>query len=334
MEKRIRERYDNTILREAMRRYDIAPDKIRLLDGFESFMYEFEQGDGAYILRIGHSFRRSEALIRGEVDWLNHLAEGGAGVARAVLSARGRLVEAINDGRGECFLATAFVKASGGPVWQMGGWTPERYEAYGQLLGLMHALSKGYQVPNPAWTRPQWDDPIMLEIESYLPAGNEAVARQFRALTAHLATLPRDRDSYGLIHFDAHAGNLFVDDEGRITLFDFDDCHYSWYANDLAIVLFYMVMNAADQAAYTREFLAHFLRGYRRENRLDARWLVEIPSFLKLREIDLYAIIHRSFGPAYVEDPWCARFMEGRQARIETGVPYLDLDFCSLAEQI
>ncbi|HSJ58457.1 MAG TPA: phosphotransferase [Anaerolineae bacterium] len=331
MEKRIKERFNDAILHEAMGRYGVAPDKIHLLAGFESFMYEFEREGATYILRIGHSFRRSEALIHGEVDWLNYLAGGGAGVARALLSAHGRLVEAVDDAQGEQFLATAFIKAQGGPVWSRGGWSPERYELYGQLLGRMHALSRDYQVPDPAWARPQWDDPLFLDIVPYLPAGHKAVADRFRALTAHLATLSQDRDGYGLIHFDAHAGNFFIDELDRITLFDFDDCQYSWYANDLAIVLFYMVMGAEDPAAYTQDFLSHFLRGYRRENRLDPRWLAEVPSFLKLREIDLYAIIHRSFGPAYLENAWCARFMDGRQARIEAGIPYIDFDFESLA---
>ena len=36
-----------------------SQNRIRLLDGFESFMYEFERGEGEYILRIGHSLRRS-----------------------------------------------------------------------------------------------------------------------------------------------------------------------------------------------------------------------------------------------------------------------------------
>lgn len=96
MEKEIRNRFNETILAEARQRYGIAADQITLLDGFESFMYEYAQDGGAYILRLGHSRRRSPEMIRGEVDWINYLAAGGAGVARAVLSANGELVEEIN----------------------------------------------------------------------------------------------------------------------------------------------------------------------------------------------------------------------------------------------
>ena len=89
-------------------------DRIHLLDGFESFMYEFERDDGEYILRIGHSLRRSIPMIQGEVNWINYLAAGGVPAARAILSENDRLVELIDDGQGEYFLATAFVKARGG----------------------------------------------------------------------------------------------------------------------------------------------------------------------------------------------------------------------------
>jgi Ser/Thr protein kinase RdoA (MazF antagonist) len=127
---------------------------------------------------------------------------------------------------------------------------------------------------------------------------------------------------------------MFVDEAGTITLFDFDDCNYSWFANDIAIVLFYIAMWKEDVQAYTREFMTHFLRGYRRENRLDPVWLSEIPRFLKLREIDLYAIIHRSFDVDNLDDPWCQRYMEGRKERIQDDVRYIDFPFESLAGEL
>jgi Ser/Thr protein kinase RdoA (MazF antagonist) len=330
MEKRIKERYDDAILHEAMHRYDIARAQIQLLDGFESFIYEFQRGQQAYILRVGHSLRRSVPLIQGEVDWINYLAKGGASVARAILSENGELVELIDDGNGGHFLATAFVKAEGKPPGEA-EWNPGLFETYGVLLGRMHALTRAYEPPDPAWKRPHWDGADMLEVERLLPASEAAVLERFHVLMDHLRALPRDEESYGLIHQDAHAGNLFVDEAGNVTLFDFDDCAYSWFVNDVAIVLFYAVMWAEDEPGFTRDFLVHFLRGYRRENRIEARWLKEIPHFLKLREIDLYAVIHRSFDVGNLDDPWVARYMHNRRRRIEDGVPYIGFDFESLA---
>ena len=111
MDPKIVKRYNDNILSEAMQRYGINKSQIELLDGFESFIYEFYRPqDGEFILRIGHSGRRTPEMIAGEVDWINYLGRGGAHVARAILSKNGKLVEPIDDGYGEQFLATAFLK--------------------------------------------------------------------------------------------------------------------------------------------------------------------------------------------------------------------------------
>ena len=330
MEQRIKDRFSPAVLKEARERFGIEEERIHLLDGFESFMYEFKRPDGEFILRLAHSLRRTSVLIRAEVDWINYLAAGGASVARAICSRRGRLVEQIDDGQGGRFLATAFVKARGVPPREH-GWTLRLFENYGALLGRMHALSKDYQPSKTIERRPQWDDPTNMDVMAYIPASQTLVNERFQELMDQLEGLPRDRESYGLIHQDAHGGNLFIDQDGKITLFDFDDCVYSWYINDIAIVLFYIAMLKTDQDDFIHEFMRAFLMGYKRENRLDPTWLQEIPYFLKLREIDLYAVIHRSFGVENLDDPWCARFMQGRKERIEAGEPYIDFDFESLA---
>jgi len=353
MDSKIILRFNDDILQEAMRRYGIAKDQIQALDAFESFIYEFECGGAGYILRIGHSFRKSEALIEGEVDWINYLARGGVSVARAVPSESGKLVEVIDDGQGGQFLVTAFVKAAGQKPWDA-GWTPERFETYGELLGKMHALAVDYQ-PVPAWRRPEWDDASMKFIELYLPASEVNAHQKYQSLLKHIYSLPKNNASYGLIHQDAHQNNFFMDTDGKLTLFDFDDCAYSWFVNDIAIVLFYISMDAEElghptAASFTQEFMVSFLKGYRRAYKLDPLWLKEIPAFLKLRELELYAVVHRDFDikdikheslEEFKRSPgfdvhneghmWIANFMRDRKTRIEQGVPFIEFDFEALA---
>lgn len=352
MDGQISARYNDSILQEAMRRYGIVKDQIKPLDAFESFIYEFERGGTAYILRIGHSFRKSEALIRGEVDWINYLARGGVSVARAISSERGNLVEAIDDGQGGHFLVTAFLKAAGQKPW-LAGWTSARFENYGRLLGNMHALAVDYE-PVPAWRRPEWDDGTMQFLDLYLPASEVRAHQKYGSVLEHIYSLPKDRTSYGLIHQDAHQNNFLMDEDGRLTLFDFDDCVYSWFINDIAIVLFYISMDAEElgfptAAAFTQEFMTHFLRGYRQAYALDNHWLKEIPHFLKLRELELYAVVFRDFGIEEIEHwslesfqripgfdvhngghIWIANFMRDRKTNIEQDVPFIDFDFGEL----
>jgi Ser/Thr protein kinase RdoA (MazF antagonist) len=353
MDAQIIARYNDSILHKAMRRYGIASHQIKLLDSFESFIYEYERGGEGFILRVGHSFRKSEALIQGEVDWINHLARGGVSVARAVPSLSGELVETIDDQQGGQFFATAFVKAKGKQPW-LAGWTPSRYENYGRLLGQMHALAVGYQ-PVPGWRRPEWDESSLQFIEAYLPTSEVLAHRNYLRVMEQIHALPKDDASYGLVHLDAHQNNFFMDADGAITLFDFDDCSYSWFINDIAIVLFYISLDAGelgfpDSASFTHEFLIHFLRGYRQAHALSPAWLKEMPLFLKLRELELYAVVHRDFEINGVEHwsmenfqripgfdvnndghMWIAGFMHNRKTLIDQDLPFIDYDFASLA---
>ncbi len=193
----------------------------------------------------------------------------------------------------------------------------------------MHAATLDYQPPPGAMRRPHWDDKAMIDVFDHLPSNEPQARSAFDGAMAHLTALPRGKAEYGLIHQDAHAGNFFVTDEGAITLFDFDDCCYSWFANDIAIVIFYAMSwtNFENQDRYAERFWNHFIRGYSAEHAISDEWLAEIPWFLKLREIDTYAIIHRSMDVNNIADPWARRFMAGRRERINEGIPYLEMDF-------
>lgn len=329
LEKQIKERFNNLILMKVIQSYGVRNDDIQLLDGFESFIYEFDRDGKSYILRIGHDLRRSENLIRGEVDWINYLHRGGASVSKAILTIHGDLVVAVPDDRGGHFLATAFEKAKGKPATKE-VWSKVLYERYGRLIGKMHSLTKDYSPSDPSWIRPQWDGPEMLDIIGWLPDSESLVLQKYLDLRSHIDKLPKNKDIFGLIHQDAHAGNFYVDEKGEITLFDFDDCTYSWFINDIAIVLFYIVMGQKDQSSFTREFMTYFLKGYCQENQIETEWLIDIPLFLKLREIDLYAVIHRSFDVENIDHPWVAMYMENRKERIENEVPFVEFDFSSL----
>ena len=190
-------------------------------------------------------------------------------------------MEAIEDGLGGEFLATAFVKAQGQSPWEA-GWTTGLYETYGDVMGCMHAQAETYQPAQMAWKRPEWDDASMDFVAAYLPASEDEIRKKYKNLRDHLYTLPKDNTIYGLIHQDAHGSNFFVDEAGSITFFDFDECAYSWYVNDIAIALFYRVIDEADAPGITQDFLTYFFTGYQKAYRLESKWVKEIPIFLKI----------------------------------------------------
>lgn len=328
MDPKIRARLSDEVLSAAAGQYGITAADLRTVGGFESFIYAFTRDGQDYILRLGHDSRRPVDLVSGELDFINALAEGGTGVAAAVATNSGAWAANIPDGQGENFVATAFVFAPGHRPTDA-DWNPTTYESYGRLIGRMHAISRTYEPGRPEWRRPEWDDVTMDRTLVGLANEPPVIAERYRELLAAANALPRTADNYGLIHFDAHIGNCFIDDNGRFTLFDFDDCAYNWYVCDIAMVVFYKAGTAADPVGHTHEFLPHFLRGYRQEQPLAATELATIPLFLKMREIDLYAAVVHDVGKDNLQG-WLKIYMDGREARIENSVPFLDVDFVEL----
>jgi Ser/Thr protein kinase RdoA (MazF antagonist) len=120
----------------------------------------------------------------------------------------------------------------------------------------------------------------------------------------------------------------------NVTIIDFDDCAYGWFAMDVAMALFdvlvlYNPSSEADSQHFARVFLSNYLNGYRQENDLSPFWQSQIPKFLKLKELCIYATL---IGHADISLPatWVGRFMRGRAEHIASDLPYVNIDFGSL----
>src|SRR5262245_51666170 len=111
MEQAIRERFTDTIKAEVMKRFTISEADLKAVGGFESFIFEYPRAAEATILRVSHSLRYEQNLIRAELDFLDYLGKAGANIAAPLPSPSGKLLEVIDDGHGGEFLATAFEKA-------------------------------------------------------------------------------------------------------------------------------------------------------------------------------------------------------------------------------
>jgi len=331
MLKATKEIYSENILEEIAGRYKLPKTEFKLLDGFESFIYEFQQNNRSHILRVTHSLHRNVEQIKAEVDWVNYLADNGVAVSRAVHSPEGNLVEKV-DLQDSYFMAIAFEKAQGRHV-QRDDISKDLFASLGQLIGKMHHLTKEYQPSDPGCMRPDWDVEIA-ELHDHIPEAQQIVSTKFYTIIDYLNKLQKDKDSFGLIHTDAHFGNMFID-KGKLTLFDFDDSAYKWFISDIAIVLFYGVMREPEnlnRKEYGEFIFKNFMHGYCKENIIDPYWFELMPDFLKLREIVLYAVVHMGFDVDNLQDPWCKWYLDGRREKIEQNVPYLDLNYKKLSK--
>jgi len=323
------------ILDRAAQSYSFRQESVKRLGSFESFVFEFHKDGTEYILKVTPGSHRPTAQIQGELDWVNYLADNGVSAARAIPSQAGSLVEVVNldglEASGESFYTLVVFEKAKGRLATKEDWTPQLFTNWGQIIGRMHALTKKYEPSNPAFRRPMWHEDVDLNAHKHIPASQEEVLDKFDRLMERLHSLPTGPDSFGLVHEDLHHFNFFVDN-GRITVFDFDDARYHWFADDLVIPLFYAVRDAElgqESTAYAQHFLTCLLEGYARENSPAPVWFELMPDFLKLREIVLYTIIYAE--EAFELNGWCRRFYDGRRERIEKDVPVIDLDFGQFA---
>lgn len=331
MQKELAERFDDTVLEEAVERFGLDPARIRELPGFENRVYEVERDGRDHILRLAHSARRTVHATRGEVEWLAHLAEHGVPVAPAVRSRAGRRVEVLRPHPdGSYFVAVLFVRAEGEvledvPALKDRYWGPDLFRRWGAVAGRMHRVSVGWRESHPFHRRPHWWEYDVLDVRRFVPPDQHRVRERADELLARLHGFPRDDEIYGLIHADLTQLNFCVKD-GEMTLIDFDNCERSWFVKDLAVSLYYVSGVARNgEPTPAEEFLVPFLEGYREEGEIDPRVVDAVPLFLRLQRVMNYTLAWQRSSPEELEKERGEELARTRRA-IEEAEPVVELD--------
>jgi Ser/Thr protein kinase RdoA (MazF antagonist) len=296
---------EHEVLEPAARLFGTTKEALHKFDdseGCANLVYQYELDSQPRILRISYNPERPVERIQAELHFVNHLAEGGVRVSRPVPSLNGNLLEVIHA-QGIPFKVVSFLKGRGMRVpdnhyrYREGVPIQEYFQNWGQVLGQMHRLAKTYQAVSERIRRPEWH-----ELEEYqgFPYGERlpVIHRKYEQLITELHALPKDVDSYGLIHNDFNDGNFTVDyDNGDITVFDFDDCCYFWFMYDLACAWEGGIGRVArrplaERQDFMERYMEQVMTGYTRENSLSEAWLQRLPLFLRLiqmQELTYYA---------------------------------------------
>jgi Ser/Thr protein kinase RdoA (MazF antagonist) len=270
------------------------------------------------------------------LEWARFLHDHGAPVTAPLPSTNHFLLEHL-DHEGTHYIITAFQNAEGTLAENIppSEWTDNLFYSIGRAAGKFHRISLGYSPSSPALTRPMWFDSYeILEATSLFASSLDPAREKLASLVEELKHLPIGSSDFGLIHDDLHFANFLILPDGRVSIIDFDDCGYSWFAMDVAMALFdilvlYDPASEVDKQSFAHRFLSNYLAGYRTEKDLSQFWLEQVPCFLKLKELCIYATL---IGHAEITQPgsWVGRFMRGRSDRIANDVPYVDIDFTAL----
>jgi Ser/Thr protein kinase RdoA (MazF antagonist) len=303
------------------------PKKLTFIGGFQNFIYSYIRGDLKYILRFTPSTLRTYEGLAAELEWIRYLSKNGLSVSSPITSVAGKDIERV-QGNMIDFYVTSFIHAPGHKIGYpacLGN--PLLYELCGRVTGRLHELSKRYK---PETRRHTWEsNEYLLHAKKYIPSEQQAIILALDNLKAQSANLPVTSDNYGLIHGDINVGNFTVDAIVGLTLFDFDECQYSWYVEDIAVQLYYLLYVFGEESKAERKvqyelFIKHFEKGYTEEGRqMPVRWQDQIGLFLKLREIIVFVGMHRSWDLSQAND-WTRDFLKDSRMRISKGISLID----------
>lgn len=326
---------DTHILPAAVERYGLRGYAIRPVpthEGGRNAVFTCEKaGAPSRILRIVFLSDRSLEALLAEAEYIRYLRTNGASVADVIPSNRGNLIEEIFL-EGRILYASLFERAKGRMLaennfqYREGAPIEEYYFNCGKTLGKLHQLSKAYQ---PRHRRHDFFDKYNpRHIERLVPPSLPLLKERLYALLEDLAALPRDRDSYGMIHLDYGDGNYNIDFEtGQITVYDFDNACFGWYLYDLAdlwrngVGWFQFEREPAKRRQSMDAYFATALAGYRSQTALDEEALRFLPLLIKATEMEG---ILDAFECAQVlgEAPECDEELTYRIRCIEEDIPY------------
>lgn len=294
MIKEIRPLYTDAIYQEALKRFGIAADKVTDLGGFESYVYAYTRADKEYILKVAHTLHRTGDYLLGELEFVNHLVAGGVNTARAIPSLEGRLVEEIPAQAGS-FWAYSFEKVPGKAVKkeEIG---PEMIYELGKLTAKMHRLTQSFTPSKPIYKRSDWFADRIYDLAAFFPKEESLFLEKSLTLLERIKGQVKEIGNYGLIHGDLHYGNFFWDEQ-TVYPFDFDDCEYNFFVNDIAVTLYYSLNASAPDKRweFSDMFLTNYLKGYETAFRLSKEQLALIPDFMRIRHLVMYTIRYDMF---------------------------------------
>ena len=276
---------------------------VKKLGDFENFVFEVYREGKPLILRLTHSSHRSEEDIASELDWMKHLYKKDLSIPEVFTSKNGQFFEAIPAGDNTIFYGCLYSKVKGTEVdVRSEKFDAPLFKVWGETIGMMHQATKTYVPLEGMKTRDSWDQDDLLKVEKYYPKDDTQLIQNAKEVIASLSKLPKNPDSYGLIHTDIHSGNFFYDGE-MIHVFDFDDASYHWFGSDIAIPLFYSIFykipakQKEERQRFADLFMKAFMEGYEKANKLPDGWKEQIPLFLMLRDVILYSVFHKKIAP-------------------------------------
>lgn len=240
---------ESLLLSRILSHYELRVVSHEHLRTSENRVVRVETDDGqSYALRIRRILGAYRERIESELRVLDAFSAVAREAIPVPLATRDGRLYCIVPHEGADYMGVLFRWVPGEPAGGA-GLTSFHLAAMARAVADFHAFSRTYDPP-AGFDRPVYDEECFFGATSWRadPAFVERLPRDHveflsaadAAIRVRLRKYPCNRDTFGLIHYDLHAGN-FLFQEGVANMIDFDECGFGWYLFDLAHILFEFV---------------------------------------------------------------------------------------------
>ena len=190
---------------------------------------------------------RSIDEVQWELDLVGHLIKRGAPVVKPIRGKHGYVETFIVDGKERAGVLFEWARGEKPKPSQ------ETYIALGKAAGEIHEAADGF---TPAAPREVYDTTLLIDEQLDRMKASLIEAKQWARMAA-LATrlkqrLPNETLDWGICHMDLTLDNVHVDNDSKLTVFDFDSAATSWRAIEAWGVL-----------RSSKDYFQDWLTGYR-----------------------------------------------------------------------
>jgi len=325
----------NEHLEILLRPYGIDVTGLEFIQCSQNYVYKVCDAIGVKIVRICRGRYRSESEVASELEWVKYLAEQGIKACQPIRSNDGELFHSFEI-EGEVNIVTIFEHAQGVAMDRSLA-DEATFEKLGYLTGRMHSIASDFEKSGGSLGRPLWKESRLLneDFKNCKPALSKAFLAGVKSLIHDLSVIPKTADCFGLIHADLSFLNLFEDD-GELWIFDFDNCEYGYFVQDLATILWDSIyckeLNGfADDGLNDRirPLWEALLKGYARISPMKDLNLEHLEKFFLLREAIIYVHFHMTIDLSEVPESFL-QGLEVMRRNVETQSH--QIDFLGLSE--
>jgi Ser/Thr protein kinase RdoA (MazF antagonist) len=238
---------------ELLTNYGISNAKVSCIN-FEfnaTFSVETEIGV-KYALRVNINSTRTIKNMMAEIEWVRHLNHtSGINTPTPIATLKDDfIVSAVHPESGQTLSAVMYSWLEGEEIGDEP--TLDQLHEVGKAIALLHQESSDFVLSSRS-ELPTFDD-FFWGTEDFLFSEKSRLSVADRRLIqeAHDRIMAYTRDLYEtspvhIIHADCHGWNLMWH-EGKLSIFDFDDCGFGVQAQDIAVALYYLDTSEQDQA--------------------------------------------------------------------------------------